>query len=357
MKNNTKNNERIVFIGLLMVAFVLFHFTGANENKMSYFQDRDQDGLSDEEEKSLGTDWQKADTDGDGYTDGVEIKGGFNPLIPAPGDRFDEKTEKEIDKKINNKKTLQKNLTQEFIQKLKNKKSVALETFKKASGETGIVTNLAEIQKLKSASLTEEDIKELTQEVLGNTEIEKEIKTIKEAEIKVLPKIISKNNRKKKALIKKEIEGYLAESGFIMINSLPFNINEGSEFNDKLNAFMLGISDDIVAGNATETKNSKNNLKKAFIELKKIEVPYVLKDIHLKTLSLIQYLLNQDERVVFNKNDPIAMGLMIGRLQAVISEMQDTQNLLDEILLKYNVGTEYNESNVESQKSENVQKK
>ena len=73
-------------------------------------KDSDDDGLSDEEEAGLGTnpnapdsdndvlfdreevkvygtDPLKADTDGDGYSDGVEVKGGFNPL--GTGKLFD----------------------------------------------------------------------------------------------------------------------------------------------------------------------------------------------------------------------------------------------------------------------------
>lgn len=43
-------------------------------------QDTDQDGLPDADELIRGTDIKKADTDGDGFTDGVEVRGGYNPL-------------------------------------------------------------------------------------------------------------------------------------------------------------------------------------------------------------------------------------------------------------------------------------
>lgn len=42
--------------------------------------DADRDGLVWEDEREIGTDPNKADTDGDGYVDGEEVQGGFNPL-------------------------------------------------------------------------------------------------------------------------------------------------------------------------------------------------------------------------------------------------------------------------------------
>ncbi len=42
--------------------------------------DRDDDGLTDDEEAGYGTDPANPDSDGDGYTDGDEVKNGFNPL-------------------------------------------------------------------------------------------------------------------------------------------------------------------------------------------------------------------------------------------------------------------------------------
>jgi hypothetical protein len=45
--------------------------------------DSDHDGLSDKEELALGTNPTKADTDGDSYADGLEVKNGYNPLGPG----------------------------------------------------------------------------------------------------------------------------------------------------------------------------------------------------------------------------------------------------------------------------------
>jgi hypothetical protein len=50
--------------------------------------DADCDGLTNSEEQLYGTDASKADTDNDGYSDGVEVKSGYDPTKPAPGDRI-----------------------------------------------------------------------------------------------------------------------------------------------------------------------------------------------------------------------------------------------------------------------------
>jgi len=50
-------------------------------SKLVQNNDRDHDGLSDQEETELGTDPNKADTDGDGLNDGDEQSYGTNPLV------------------------------------------------------------------------------------------------------------------------------------------------------------------------------------------------------------------------------------------------------------------------------------
>jgi hypothetical protein len=50
--------------------------------------DSDNDGFPDPDEREFGSDPFNPDTDGDGFTDGDEIKNGHNPLIPSPGDKL-----------------------------------------------------------------------------------------------------------------------------------------------------------------------------------------------------------------------------------------------------------------------------
>ncbi|MFH2104649.1 MAG: hypothetical protein ABII72_00225 [Parcubacteria group bacterium] len=51
--------------------------------------DSDEDGLSDDEERELGTNIYNADSDGDNHLDGEEVKNGFNPLQIQSDDDVD----------------------------------------------------------------------------------------------------------------------------------------------------------------------------------------------------------------------------------------------------------------------------
>lgn len=50
--------------------------------------DSDNDSFPDPDERQFGTDPFNPDTDGDGFSDGEEIKHGYNPLIPSPNDKL-----------------------------------------------------------------------------------------------------------------------------------------------------------------------------------------------------------------------------------------------------------------------------
>lgn len=74
----------VVVLGILIGGgywlFRAFLTTPDTPNVNQTTIDTDGDGLTDEEEKSLGTDPQNKDTDGDGYLDGDEVRNGFSPL-------------------------------------------------------------------------------------------------------------------------------------------------------------------------------------------------------------------------------------------------------------------------------------
>lgn len=50
--------------------------------------DTDGDGITDEDEKRIGTEPEKADSDGDGIPDGLELQLGLNPLRKSRMERL-----------------------------------------------------------------------------------------------------------------------------------------------------------------------------------------------------------------------------------------------------------------------------
>lgn len=54
----------------------------ASSRTVNIIKDSDNDGLTDPEENFYGTNIDSPDTDGDGYFDGEEVRGGYDPLIP-----------------------------------------------------------------------------------------------------------------------------------------------------------------------------------------------------------------------------------------------------------------------------------
>lgn len=58
------------------------------EKSIDENSDTDSDGLMDRIEKAIGTDFEKKDTDDDGYNDFEEIKNGYSPIIAAPGGKL-----------------------------------------------------------------------------------------------------------------------------------------------------------------------------------------------------------------------------------------------------------------------------
>ncbi len=100
----SKTKEIFVSVLILIIAvgfgiFIIsqpFSLSQFQNNKISFENydpnfkkiDTDNDGLSDDEEKLIGTNPEIADTDADSFLDGEEITSGHNPLIKSPGDEL-----------------------------------------------------------------------------------------------------------------------------------------------------------------------------------------------------------------------------------------------------------------------------
>ncbi len=318
---------------VLVVALVLvwFHFGLADEGKPDYFQDQDQDGLTNAEELSMGTDPNNSDTDGDGYTDGVEVESGYDPLKPAPGDRLIPEApvaEEAQVAQVKGEATEKVNLTDEFIEKLKEEKADELALLNSDDGK--------EIDR-DDISLTTKDVKTLAERVMDEASLEDDFVLLPEEDFTILDEVKDRKEDKKKEKERKQIEQYLASTGFLLAAGMPFSVdnNESQYFEKKIKDYITGVGVSIEEGNPSEVRRAKNKLNDVLEELKQVETPFVLKDLHIRWVSLLSYLLNQDESVVFEKDDPIAMSLMAGKLQAAINEIKEIEIDFNEIIGEY----------------------
>ncbi len=66
---------------VLLVFLCVGFFVSVPFRASAAILDQDKDGLSDALEQAFGSDSTKQDTDGDGFTDGNEVRDGFSPVI------------------------------------------------------------------------------------------------------------------------------------------------------------------------------------------------------------------------------------------------------------------------------------
>jgi hypothetical protein len=284
MQNKKKKEKRIVFykkitLFLVIVFFAWFNLSRADLNGLNIFQDRDQDGLSDQEELAYGTNPDKADTDEDGYSDKIEIESGYDPLKAAPGDRI--VLEKEVQTLGVNEKKEGNNITNEFFNEIKNQKT----------GEAAILNEL-----LTTGDVTEEEldslysssgkggINDILHGLVDNNLKEGEEKEVVVSvdDIKIIPKPEGDEEEVKNEE-KEQIERYMSSLLYIISINRPFELEADNteDLSNKVMDFIYQVDDDIQSGNVEEVQNYKKTFIEIFNQIKKLETPYVLIESHL----------------------------------------------------------------------------
>lgn len=324
-KSFFKQKGKMLLVALL---FAWFSFGLADEKRIDYLQDPDQDGLTTAEELAIGTDPYNPDTDGDGYTDSVEVESGYDPLKPAPGDKLIQKT---TEKTVQTEEELKENvnLTDQFIEKLKKEKTEEFEILNnKKDGEINS----------KNISLTAQDVEKLAQQVMEEASLNNSFNPLPDEQFKILAEVKEKDLKKKKEKEKSQIEQYLTTTGFIVAAGMPFDVTGGG--NSQAKDFINSLNKSIEEGNPGVVKSAKTKLERMLEELKQVETPFVLKDLHIRWVSLLNYLINLDGSAIFKKNDPIAMSLLAGQIQAIINETKEIEADFSQVIEEYSIGNQ-----------------
>jgi hypothetical protein len=264
----------------------------------SIFTDSDQDGLSNEEERLYKTDPQKRDSDGDSYSDGVEIKSGYDPLKPAPGDKIfiaaadiSRAGEQAV---AGDKENLTKALSQEIASVI---------TEKGASGEDVSVTDLdVRIQELLSGKGSEVvlppiDVKGLRIKNPISKDLSDEEKKVKE---------------------KEQAVKYLTSMAYIFANNSPQKFSSETELGTSLDTLSTQVMGAFSSGNSEMIHVLAENGRRTIEETRDVEVPESMLPLHIKALQLSQYAISLEDEVKTNTGDPLRD----------ISSMMKVQSLL-----------------------------
>ncbi|MFA9262409.1 MAG: hypothetical protein ACEQSB_03580 [Undibacterium sp.] len=298
--SQTKNNLRwsvFVFAFLLLSCSALYVVADeASTTEAIVFDDGDGDGLSNDEEKIYGTDPDVADTDNDSYSDGVEIKGGFDPLKPAPGDRVVPEEVKTED--VTTETGSEKNLTEIAAEEFNN-----LIDKKTESGET--------------AEITSSDLDTAIAEVMSKGQSEVVLPDVETGDIKV--KLVAEKlpEDEKKEQSRQDAIEYLTLVSYILISNSPVQIRDTSSLQsflvDSGNKAIVGM----MSGNFSFLDTIEEKGRKSVEEINKLEVPESMLGTHVKALQMMTFAANlkQIMKATVNPNDPLGQMYSFSKLQ------------------------------------------
>ncbi|MDD3487029.1 MAG: hypothetical protein PHF35_01460 [Candidatus Moranbacteria bacterium] len=345
--------NKLKIIAFLAVSFVVFATTffamAENKNGNSLFLDTDQDGLTDQEERMLGTDPRNPDTDGDGYSDGKEVESGYDPLKPAPGDKVVAETASNATAKTAEKTdplnqtasassgslsdeslsgysfgTDSSNLTDQMIGQLMQV------TTDKVSADSNFVNN---------PDYSAEDYSQIVQNALQGAEVSTDLPEISDDDMKILPEVDGENmtDDEVKAEEKTQIEKYLSQVAFVFASNSPFPVKDVSNLQTSLDSESTNLISALSSGDSSAIESYAEKAQAGIDQLKEIETPYLLKDIHKSMLQLSIYTLGLKDSVVPDATDPMKSLVGLSTLQSVAEKASETQAELTDILDEYGI--------------------
>ena len=316
-------NSTFLVLGCLIILSFAF-YVGAEDTAnttSSIFLDSDQDGLTNEEEKMYGTDPQKSDTDGDGYSDGAEVRAGYDPLKPAPGDKIipDTVTSKatSADEVLGD--STQKNLTLDMAERLSQLTTASdspptLEDVQTMIDQT--IAGSANLSEITLPEIKREDLKIKSQASYANLSTEKAAQKIKEDAINYLTALI-----------------------YILSSNSPEPITSLSDAPKVIQNIQNIIISAISSRNTAGIEKLAESQAKIIEQLKTLEVPENLVDLHLKALNLALYSQQLATTLEPKDDDPLGDISSLAKVSALLSAFSDftieAQNKFSEYGLTY----------------------
>jgi len=298
--------ELAIFCMLFFMGFGIFSF--AQENTTSnhnIFFDTDQDGLSNEEELAYGTDPNNTDTDHDSYTDGTEVSSGYDPLVPAPGDKIVQQSSSRT-----NGNDGQKNLTKKVSENLVDLLN------QQQSTEGGVTIN--DVNALIEETITEEVRFE------DLPPIDSKMIIVKKQNYKNLSKE-KRTEREKEDAIE-----YLTTLSYILATNMPQKISS----EDDIALLIATAAADLENITSAHTRASylislAEKGEDIFGQLAKLEVPENLVDVHGKGMQMAQYAIGLKTAIAQDQTDPLGTIVTLSKVQGLLSLGMDFGKEID----------------------------
>lgn len=321
----------LVFFVLIFSSFSFFSFASDNFSGNNIFQDSDQDGLTNDEEQLYGTDPQNADTDGDGYSDGAEVRSGYDPLKPSPGDKiFTAKDAGATGDTPSTKETLAASTT---------KTEAGVGGSDEDNLTTQVSQQIADILKSSSddtsdTSISVQDMQASLQELLDkNGTGTVQLPEIDESTIKVLKQNYDDlSDEDRKAKIKQDTLEYITKISYILASNSPEIITTPEDIESIATTIMTSTMTSIESGDATYLKDLSTKGKKAIEELQEVEVPENMLESHKKALQLFQYASSLPDELTSFETDPLANVVVLSKIQGLLGSLSSFVSDIDATL-------------------------
>jgi hypothetical protein len=298
----------LIIASLFILGQALLTLAEEKSNPEKFFLDSDQDGLSDEEEKLYGTNPFNPDTDGDSYSDGNEVKSGYDPLKSAPGDKIYTGQKSVSAEKVLSENILQsnENLTDKFSNQFMSL--------------VGTDQNTSEDPK----EISIDEVRSFTQNFIATEAASQPLPKLSLKDLKIKSQAY-KNLSSEAAKIQRNEDflNYVVSMFYILSINSKTPITTADEFNNAFAEIVQEISYDILSGNQATIDELSMKAEKILAQAGMIEVPEEIIDIHLKLLTLTSYGLTFKNSMSVNQSDSALNLVNLNRFQEFVNVVSE----------------------------------